>query len=56
MTSLAIELLHIETSRHEVCEIQQVSTPLRPVLTFLSYLNLIRLMASGNYWKKSLIE
>ena len=56
MTSLAIELLHNETSRHEAYEIQQVSTPLRPVLTSLSYLNLIRLMDSGNYWKKSLIE
>ena len=38
------------------CEIHQVSTPLRLVLTSLSYLNLIRLMDSGNYRKKSLIE
>ena len=32
------------------------STPLRLVLTSLGYLNLIRLMDSGNYWKKSLTE
>ena len=38
------------------CEIHQVSTPLRLVLTSLSYLNLIRLMDSGNCRKKSLIE
>ena len=31
-------------------------TPLRLLLTSLSYLNLIRLMDSGNYRKKSLIE
>ena len=31
-------------------------TPLRLVLTSLSYLNLIGLMDSGNYRKKSLIE
>ena len=46
----------IGTSCHYVCEIQQVSTPLRLVLTSLSYLNLIRLMDSGNYRKKSLID
>ena len=56
MTSLAIELLNIGTSCHYRCEIQQVSMPLRPVLTFLSYLNLIRLMDSGNCQNKILIE
>ena len=50
------ELSNIGTSGHYACEIQQVSTPLRLVLTSLSYLNLIRLMDSGNYRKKSLIE
>ena len=56
MTSLTIELSNIGISCHQACEIQQVSTPLRLVLTSLSYLNLIRLMDSGNYWKKSSIE
>ena len=50
------QLSNIGTSGHYACEIQQVSTPLRLVLTSLSYLNLIRLMDSGNYRKKSLIE
>ena len=50
------ELSNIGTSGYYACEIQQVSTPLRLVLTSLSYLNLIRLMDSGNYRKKSLIE
>ena len=53
---LTIELSNIGTSCHYACEIQQVSTPLRLVLTSLSYLNLIRLIDSGNYRKKSLIE
>ena len=56
MTSLTVELSNIGTSCHYACEIQQVSTPLRLVLTSLGYLNLIRLMDSGNYWKKSLTE
>ena len=55
MTSLTIELSNIGTSCN-YSEIQQVSTPLRLVLTSLGYLNLIRLMDSGNYRKKSLIE
>ena len=50
------QLSNIGTSGHYACEIQQVSTPLRLVLTSLSYLNVIRLMDSGNYRKKSLIE
>ena len=33
MTSLTIELSNIGTSCHYACEIQQVSTPLRLVLT-----------------------
>ena len=54
MTSLIIESSNIGISCHY--EIQQVSTPLRLVLASLSYLNLIRLIHSGNYRKKSLIE
>ena len=50
------ELSNIGTSCHYACKIQRVSTPLRLVLTSLSYLNLIRLIDSGNYRKKYLIE
>ena len=50
------ELSNIGTSGHYACEIQQVSTPLRLVLTSLSHLNLIPLMDFGNYRKKYLIE
>ena len=50
MTSLTIELSNIVTSCHYVCEIQQVSTPLRLVLTSLSYLNL---NWSNGFWKLS---
>ena len=46
------QLSNIGTSGHYACEIQQVSTPLRLVLTSLSHLNLIRLMGSGNYRKR----
>ena len=53
---LTIELSNIGTSCHYACEIQQVSTPSRLVLTSLSYLDLIHLMDSGNYQNKSLIE
>ena len=56
MTSLTVELSNIGTSCHYACENQEVSTPLRLVLTSVGYLNLIRLMDSGNYRKKSLIE
>ena len=50
------ELSNIGTSCHYACKIQRVSTPLRLVLTSLSYLNPTRLMDSGNYRNKYLIE
>ena len=44
----------LEPATNYLCDIQQVSTPLRPVLVILSCLNLIHLMDSGNYWIKFL--